>query len=224
MADKRQAAQVADTIITGGRVIAMHPAISGATAVAVAGGRLVAVGSDAEVRALAGAATEMIDAAGATVMPGIHDGHSHPFAGGLLLTQPTLNYALLDLEQFLKRIGGLLSQTADREPDGWLDVSLWDAIRDGQAADQARPRRAADRGGRSSSSRSTATSRSPTRARLGSPGSTPPPRTRREARSAAAAAASRRAFCSTTRSAWSPVRSRRRPRRRTPTRWPPATR
>jgi predicted amidohydrolase YtcJ len=70
----------------------------------------------------------VIDARGATVMPGIHDGHTHPFDGGLLLTVPTLNYAQLDLDQFVQRIKRLLAKSADREPDGWLDVSLWDAI------------------------------------------------------------------------------------------------
>ena len=69
----------------------------------------------------------MIDAGGATVMPGIHDGHSHPFDGGTLLTQPSLDYAILNLEQFLKRIRKLLAKTADREPDGWMEVQLWDA-------------------------------------------------------------------------------------------------
>ena len=60
-------------------------------------------------------------------MPGVHDGHSHPFSGGQLLTQPSLNYAQLDLAQFVNRIRKLLAKSADREPDGWLEVQLWDA-------------------------------------------------------------------------------------------------
>ena len=60
-------------------------------------------------------------------MPGIHDGHSHPFAGGKLLTLPSLNYAILDLDQFVNRIRKLLAKVADREPDGWMEVQLWDA-------------------------------------------------------------------------------------------------
>ena len=126
-ASGRRRAGTAETLIVGGRVLSMDGSVRGATAVAVAGGRLVAVGSDDEVRALAGPATETIDAAGATVMPGVHDGHSHPFDGGVLLTQPSLDYAILDLEQFLDRIERLLSKTADREPDGWMEVQLWDA-------------------------------------------------------------------------------------------------
>ena len=125
MAARRRA--VAETIITGGRVISLNPSVPSATAVAIAGGEVIAVGSDAEVQATAGPATEVIDARGGTVMPGIHDGHAHPFSGGRLLTATTLDYAILDLDQFVKRIGRLLKRTSSEEPDGWLRVSLWDA-------------------------------------------------------------------------------------------------
>lgn len=123
----RRRADGAEIVIVGGRVLSLDPSVRSATAVAVARGRLIAVGSDAEVRAMVTPATEVIDARGATVMPGIHDAHAHPFAGGQLLTAPTLNYAILDLEQFVNRIGRLLARSSEREPDGWLDVSLWDA-------------------------------------------------------------------------------------------------
>ena len=46
-----------------------------AAAVAIAGGKLIVVGSDSDALATAGSSTEVIDAGGATVMPGIHDGH-----------------------------------------------------------------------------------------------------------------------------------------------------
>jgi predicted amidohydrolase YtcJ len=108
-------------------VLSLDGSVRNATAVAIAGGKLIAVGSDADVQALVGPQTEVIDAGGATVMPGIHDGHAHPFSGGRLLTAPTLNYAILDIDQFVNRIRRLLAKSADREPDGWLAVSLWDA-------------------------------------------------------------------------------------------------
>ncbi len=122
-----QAAAIADTVILGGRVLSMDGSVRNATAVAVGGGKVIAVGSDDQARAVAGPQTEIIDAGGATVMPGVHDGHSHPFDGGVLLTQPSLNYAILDLEQFIKRMRKLVEKTADREPDGWMEVQLWDA-------------------------------------------------------------------------------------------------
>jgi predicted amidohydrolase YtcJ len=124
---RRRGVATAETAIVGGRVLSLAGSAARATAVAIAGGKLIAVGSDAEVQATAGPQTEVIDAGGATVIPGIHDGHSHPFSGGQQLTAPTLKYAILDLEQFVNRIKRLLANSTDREPDGWLKVSLWDA-------------------------------------------------------------------------------------------------
>ena len=67
----------ADLAIVGGAVHTVDPTAPGAEAVAVAGGRIAAVGTDEEVRELVGRSTEVIDAAGATVMPGIIDAHNH---------------------------------------------------------------------------------------------------------------------------------------------------
>lgn len=116
---RRGLAAAAETVIVGGRVLSMGGGPKGATAVAIAGGQLLAVGSDAEAQAFAGPATEVIDAGGATIMPGVHDGHSHPFSGGRLLTEPSLNYAQLNLQQFVNRLSKLVKRSADREPDGW---------------------------------------------------------------------------------------------------------
>jgi predicted amidohydrolase YtcJ len=54
-----------------------------AQAVAIADGRFVAVGSNAEVLSLAGAGTRKIDLDGKTVVPGFIDAHSHPAEAGV---------------------------------------------------------------------------------------------------------------------------------------------
>ena len=46
---------------------------------AIADGKIVAVGSDSDVSRLAGKATEIVDLAGRTLVPGFIDGHSHFF-------------------------------------------------------------------------------------------------------------------------------------------------
>ncbi|WP_217144551.1 amidohydrolase [Streptomyces sp. AC627_RSS907] len=71
----------ADTILTGARVRTLDPDRSSASTVAVKEGHIVAVGDEADVRDWRGADTEIVDLAGATLTPGLVDGHSHPCLG-----------------------------------------------------------------------------------------------------------------------------------------------
>ncbi|MFI6770069.1 amidohydrolase [Streptomyces sp. NPDC050355] len=71
----------ADTVLTGARVHTLDPARPWAEAVAIKGGRIAAVGDARDVRDWRGAATEVVDLAGATLTPGLVDGHSHPVWG-----------------------------------------------------------------------------------------------------------------------------------------------
>jgi predicted amidohydrolase YtcJ len=74
---------VADLVLTGGGVYTVDAARRRAQAVAVRGGRIVAVGSDADVRALSGPSTEVIDLSGRLLLPGFQDSHVHAPSGGL---------------------------------------------------------------------------------------------------------------------------------------------
>ena len=67
----------ADTIFHGGTIITVDDGLPTAEAVAVANGRIVAVGTTLEVFKLQGATTKLIDLAGKTLVPGFVDGHSH---------------------------------------------------------------------------------------------------------------------------------------------------
>lgn len=72
---------VADSIWTNGRVCLMDAKRGAATAIAVRDGRIVLVGSDEEVGALSGQATERHDLGGRFVMPGLIDTHTHGLWG-----------------------------------------------------------------------------------------------------------------------------------------------
>ncbi|MBD0420156.1 amidohydrolase [Streptomyces sp. TRM S81-3] len=72
----------ADLLFTGGPVLT--PEGRTATAVAVTGDRVTAVGHD-EVRDLAGPRTEVVDLAGRLLLPGFQDAHVHPMPAGLEL-------------------------------------------------------------------------------------------------------------------------------------------
>jgi predicted amidohydrolase YtcJ len=70
-------AQAPDTILVNGNIITVDDRFTIAQALAVRGGRIVKVGSTAEVAALKGDATRTIDLGGRTVIPGLIDNHAH---------------------------------------------------------------------------------------------------------------------------------------------------
>jgi hypothetical protein len=67
----------AERIIRGGPIVTVNPAQPAAAAVAIAGGKIVAVGTEAEVMAWKGPGTVVTDLGGKTLVPGFVDGHSH---------------------------------------------------------------------------------------------------------------------------------------------------
>jgi len=70
---------VIDTIVIGARARSLDPGTAqGADAVAIADGRIAAVGPRSEILALAGSGTELITHASGTIVPGLVDAHSHP--------------------------------------------------------------------------------------------------------------------------------------------------
>ncbi len=73
----------ADLVLRGAAVTTVDPARPAADAVAVRGGRIVAVGSDADVAGLVGARTRVVEGRGRTVLPGFQDAHVHPPSSGL---------------------------------------------------------------------------------------------------------------------------------------------
>ena len=77
-AQANEALGKADMIVTGGKVLTMDPAQPAAEAIAVRGEYLLAVGSNDDIKSLAGVNTRRIDARGRTVTPGFIDSHSHP--------------------------------------------------------------------------------------------------------------------------------------------------
>ena len=90
----------ADLIIRNARVLTMDEARPRAGAVAIAANRILAVGAEADVLALAGPSTRVIDARGGTVLPGFNESHMHIFPGSVELSELSLykvkGYAALE--------------------------------------------------------------------------------------------------------------------------------
>src|SRR5262249_48646930 len=73
----------ADLTLHNGRIATMDPRHAFVAAVAVKGGKLLAVGSDGEVLKRRGAITRVVDVGGRTIIPGLNDTHLHLIRGGL---------------------------------------------------------------------------------------------------------------------------------------------
>ncbi|MDR9373099.1 amidohydrolase family protein, partial [Conexibacter sp. JD483] len=116
--------------IVGADVITLDPARPHASAVAVgADGTIVAVGDDAEIRALADARTELVDGSGLTVTPGLVDSHIHPVWGALLARGPELR----EVHDVAALRAVLQAERARLGPDalvrGWaLDYAVLDGV------------------------------------------------------------------------------------------------
>src|SRR5712692_7639570 len=70
-------AQAPDTVLVNGKIVTVDERFTIAQAVAIRGGRIVKVGTAAEIEALKGPSTRTIDLAGRTVIPGLIDNHAH---------------------------------------------------------------------------------------------------------------------------------------------------
>jgi predicted amidohydrolase YtcJ len=109
-----------DLVLHSGRVFTgteLHPT---ATAVAITDGRIAAIGTDAEVRAL-GAAKETIDAGGGLIGPSFIDAHIHPLQGGHERLHCDLTEAT-DAHSTLARIGEYAAAHPD---DEWIVGGGW---------------------------------------------------------------------------------------------------
>lgn len=84
----------ADLIILDGSVLTMDDEAPRAEAVAVANGKIVAIGSNAEIGSWRTADTRVISARGGTVLPGFVEAHMHLFGGGSQLSHLDLSGVL----------------------------------------------------------------------------------------------------------------------------------
>ncbi len=111
-----------DRLLTNARVQTMDGASGVAAAVAVKDGRIVAVGSDGELRGLAGRRTIVEDLDGATVIPGLIDPHNHLLATGIMLGQLQL-YQCRAMAEILAAVAARVRQTPAGE---WIVGRGWD--------------------------------------------------------------------------------------------------
>ncbi|MCI0797680.1 MAG: amidohydrolase [Chloroflexi bacterium] len=105
-----------DLILYNARVLTVAPIGNIQQAIAIRGELIQAVGSDEEVRPLAGSMTTSVDLEGRTVIPGIIDIHAHMDREGLKRTVPSLEGAT-SIDQILAIVKQLV---AEKQPGEWV--------------------------------------------------------------------------------------------------------
>jgi hypothetical protein len=120
MTNRQNASAPADLVFAGGPVLTMDSARSGASAVAVRGERIVAVGHD-EVRELVGPRTEVVDLGGRALIPGFQDSHIHAVYGGVEMGECDLT-GVVTLDDYRQRIRAYADAHPERE---WITGGGW---------------------------------------------------------------------------------------------------
>jgi predicted amidohydrolase YtcJ len=111
-----------DLLLTNGVVMTLDLARPGASAIAVTGDRIMAVGSDREILQLAGPESRQVDLRGTFVLPGLGDAHVHLRSLGEQLTSLDLR-GIGSVPEIARRV----HEAASRLPVGaWLNGIGWD--------------------------------------------------------------------------------------------------
>jgi predicted amidohydrolase YtcJ len=117
-----QARPPADKIFLNATVVTMAREGDTAQAVAVRDGKIIAVGSNSDIRPFAGPATETIDLGGKTLLPGFYAAHDHfPSAGRAGIYNVDLNSPPIGSIRTMEELVAALRQKATQTPPGkWV--------------------------------------------------------------------------------------------------------
>ncbi|MFL5760966.1 MAG: amidohydrolase [Thermomicrobiales bacterium] len=116
-----------DLLLFNGGVLTMDQAKPEATAIAIRGGKIAAVGTDAEAREAAGAKAEAIDLKGRTATPGLNDAHAHPMSTGFALAD--LNLASPPNRSISDLVALVAAETKRKPPGTWIVGRGYDQAR-----------------------------------------------------------------------------------------------
>lgn len=111
----------ADLVIRNGKIVTMDPWRPDAQALAAAGGRILALGSDAEMAKYVGPATQVIDLQGKLAIPGFIEGHGHFSGVGAFKT--TLN--LRDARSWDDIVFMVAAAAREARPGDWIIGRGW---------------------------------------------------------------------------------------------------
>ncbi|NWG20472.1 MAG: amidohydrolase [Chloroflexi bacterium] len=110
-----------DLVLFNGAITTFDHGMPRCSAIACKDGRIVAIGDDPDVRALAGSRTEQIDLAGRTVVPGFNDAHNHMLEVGIKFTRLQVEHCTSIAEM----VGMVREKAAMTPPGEWIIGEGW---------------------------------------------------------------------------------------------------
>ena len=113
--------ETADLVINNAKVYTVNKDQPEAEAVAVKDGKIVFVGSSADVKKYTGEKTELIDAKGQFVMPGFIEGHGHIHGLGFSLT----NLNLMNVKNWDEIVAMVAEAVKKAKPGDWILGRGW---------------------------------------------------------------------------------------------------
>src|SRR5882672_4014670 len=113
-------AQTADTILVNGKILTVDKDFSTQQALAITDGKILATGTSAAMRKLAGRGAKLIDLGGRTVIPGLTDGHIHGIRAALTFGTEVNWIGVPTLKDALEKIG---QAAKAQKPGSWIVVA-----------------------------------------------------------------------------------------------------
>jgi predicted amidohydrolase YtcJ len=113
-------AQSADTILVNGKIVSGDVAAPVRSAIAIADGKILALGDDAEMRRFAGPRTQVVDLGGRTVIPGLIDSHIHGIRAALSFATEV---SWIDAATLVEALDRIRAAAKAAKPGAWLIVA-----------------------------------------------------------------------------------------------------
>ena len=131
----------ADAIYSGGPIITMNDAAPRAQAVAIKDGKIIAVGTQAQVEKFKASGTKVIDLAGKAMLPGFIDAHGHVFTSGIQAASANILPAPDGEGNSIAKIQEILREYAKSETSRKFNLILGFGYDDAQIAEKRHPTR-----------------------------------------------------------------------------------
>jgi predicted amidohydrolase YtcJ len=119
LASGTASAQTADTVLFNGKILTVDQDFSVRQALAIDRGRVLATGTSAAMKKLAGNKARLIDLGGRTVIPGLTDGHIHGIRAALTFGTEVNWIGVPTLKEALEKV----RQAAAQKPGSWIVVA-----------------------------------------------------------------------------------------------------